>query len=113
MHLGESPVECLKREFQEELALEVRVDELLNVPDFVVVNYFHPEEQVLVLHYLVSAVQDDALQDLNLGNKNLESLDELNRIRHGWKSLKTLSPEQLTFPADRAAVRALRQYYPC
>lgn len=78
-----------------------------------VVNHFQPEEQVLVIHYQVSAVKDEDLQDLNLGNKDLKSLAEPNHIHHSWESLKTLTPEQLTFPADKAAVRALKAYNSC
>jgi 8-oxo-dGTP diphosphatase len=108
LNLGEAPSECLKREFQEELGLPVQVDMLLNVPDFVVVNRFQPEEQVLVLHYQVSAIDNHSLESLNLGNKTLESLAEPNHIHHSWELLETLTPEQLTFPADKAAVRELK-----
>jgi 8-oxo-dGTP diphosphatase len=110
MQLGEYPSQCLKREFREELGLAITVDQLLHVPDFVVVNHFEPEEQVMVLHYLVKPVSTESLNQLNLEEKQLESLAEPNHIRHDWVSLQTLTPEQLTFPADKAAVRALKAY---
>lgn len=108
LHLGEAPPEGLRREFQEELGMAVHVQRLFHVPDFVVTNYFRPEEQVLVLHYLVAAEHSADLQRLNLGEKNLESLAEPNQMAHEWVPVRYLKNEQLTFPADKAAAHKLR-----
>lgn len=108
LELGEPPQECLKREFKEELGLDIQVKEVMHVPDFVVVNYFKPEEQVLVIHYHVKPINPADLQGLNLSQKSLESLQETNETAHSWISIPQLKDEQLTFPADKAAARKLR-----
>jgi ADP-ribose pyrophosphatase YjhB (NUDIX family) len=108
LDLGEAPPKGLRREFQEELGIAVTVQQLFHVPDFVVTNYFRPEEQVLVLHYLVAAERSPELERIHLGTKTLESLSEPNQIAHEWVPVPHLKNEQLTFPADKAAAHKLR-----
>lgn len=109
LQLGEAPPEALMREFQEELGIAITVRQLFHVPDFVVTNYFRPEEQVLVLHYLVAAERSSDLQSLDLTKKTLQSLAaEPNQMAHEWAPIRQLNNEQLTFPADQAAAHKLK-----
>ena len=107
LHFGESPSECLEREFLEELKLQIRPIRFFCTPDFVVHNYFKPEEQVIVLYYLVAPLYHSDLFKLNMEAKNSESLYEVNRISHEWIPIEKLHPEIFTFPADKFAASLL------
>ena len=56
MEFGEGTRECLKREFKEELDLEVRVTEHLYTTDFFQMSAFNPEQQIISIYYFVEAL---------------------------------------------------------
>ncbi len=109
LKLGETPQNCLIREFQEEIGLAIHPGHLFFTPDFFVRNYFRQEEQVIVLHYWVNIINSKDLNEMALGTKNIESLDETNAISHEWVAIKDLSSSHLTFPADQAAAAAIKK----
>ena len=56
MELGEGTIDCLIREFREELAIDVRVKEHFYTTDFYVASAFDPNSQVISIYYLVEQV---------------------------------------------------------
>lgn len=111
LKLGETPQDCLIREFKEEIGLAIRPGSLFFTPDFLVRNHFRQGEQVIVLYYWVEAINNQDLKELKLGSKNLESLAETNTIWHEWVSLNDFTSSHLTFPADQAAAEALKPIF--
>lgn len=55
LELGEGTRDCLKREFMEEMNLEVTVEEHLYTTDFYQKSAFNPEHQIISIYYLVKA----------------------------------------------------------
>lgn len=58
MELGEGTRDCLKREFREEMDLEVEIGEHLYTTDFYQVSAFNPAHQIISIYYLVKALED-------------------------------------------------------
>ena len=58
---GESLVECLKREFQEELNLEIEVKEHFYTQDDFLVSRFRENEQLLTIYYLAEIKNEEDL----------------------------------------------------
>jgi 8-oxo-dGTP diphosphatase len=51
MEFGEGARDCLKREFMEEMGLNVRVGEHLYTTDFFQISAFNPEHQIISIYY--------------------------------------------------------------
>ncbi|WP_107039178.1 NUDIX domain-containing protein [Brumimicrobium mesophilum] len=97
LELGEGLKDCLKREFQEELHLEIEVQELIYLTDFYQKSAFHKDDQIISVYYSVSA------HDLGIiPVKEIPFDFEVNAIEaHRWKRVEDLKDEDLTFPIDK------------
>lgn len=57
LEFGEGTRECLKREFMEELNLDVVVEEHLYTTDFFVISAFNNRDQIISIYYRVRSEQ--------------------------------------------------------
>src|SRR5437762_14381427 len=58
LELGEGTRDCLKREFQEEMDLEVEVGDHLYTTDFFQESAFKPGHQIISIYYLVKPLEE-------------------------------------------------------
>ena len=58
LEFGEGTRECLKREFKEEMDLNVEVEEHLYTTDFFQLSAFNPDDQIISIYYLVKAMEE-------------------------------------------------------
>ena len=58
LEFGEGTRECLKREFKEEMDLNVEVEEHLYTTDFFQLSAFNPGDQIISIYYLVKAMEE-------------------------------------------------------
>src|SRR5678816_3158563 len=58
LELGEGTRDCLKREFKEEMNLEVQIGEHLYTTDFYQQSAFNPTQQIISIYYVVTALED-------------------------------------------------------
>lgn len=101
---GESIPAGLCRELQEELSLNVDVENLHHIYtcDFLVVNQFNPQDQVIGVYYAVKLSGHDEAQ-IN-AVLNTEQLDgQMLHIGKQWINPKDIK-NRLTFPMDQKAV---------
>jgi 8-oxo-dGTP diphosphatase len=57
LEFGEGTRDCLKREFKEEMDLEVEVGDHLYTTDFFQMSAFNPEHQIISIYYWVKALE--------------------------------------------------------
>lgn len=57
LEFGEGTRECLKREFKEEMDLEVRVGDHIYTTDFFQISAFNPGQQIIAIYYFVEALE--------------------------------------------------------
>ena len=57
LEFGEGTRECLKREFKEEMDLEVAVGDHLYTTDFFQMSAFHPDQQIIAIYSWVTALE--------------------------------------------------------
>lgn len=88
LELGEGTIEGLKREWKEELDVDIEVVEHFYTTDFFQKSAFDAS-QVISIYYLVKA------PDLN-SLKNMNSYE-----RHFWMPLSEINAEEFTLPIDR------------
>lgn len=97
LEFKEGTKDCLIREFQEELNLDIEIDNHYYTTDFYQESAFNKNHQILSVYYLVK-------------RKSISSLPVINTSvikGFSWISLKDLKPESFTFPIDRYIVNKL------
>jgi 8-oxo-dGTP diphosphatase len=57
LEFGEGTRDCLKREFKEEMDLEVRITDHLYTTDFFQMSAFNPDHQIISIYYFVEALE--------------------------------------------------------
>lgn len=57
LEFGEGTRDCLKREFKEEMNLEVEITDHIYTTDFFQLSAFNPSHQILSIYYFVKAIE--------------------------------------------------------
>ena len=57
LEYGEGALDCLKREFKEELDVEISHSKLIHVSEKYIQSAFKENEQVIAIHYLVDSAE--------------------------------------------------------
>ncbi len=105
LQFGESTHDCLKREFREELNVEISVTSHFYTVDFFQASAFDPTQQVISIYYLVSvaeAGQIPVATEKYEFEKN-ENGEQLFR----WLPLEKLASDDFTFPIDKKVSKLL------
>src|SRR5438309_7556461 len=58
LEFGEGTRDCLKREFLEEMQLNVKVTDHIYTTDFFQMSAFNPEHQIISVYYRVEALEE-------------------------------------------------------
>lgn len=109
LEMGESIEEGLKREFREEMGVEINVGEVFYVNPFLQVSAFRKNEQLISLYYWVKLTStptarfSDQVQDF--------LLDSQHEMVFRWVNLQDLQQEKMTFPIDEVVVKKLIDSY--
>ena len=95
--------ECLKREFYEELGINVRVADLVHVTSTFIQSVFKQNEQVIAVHYKVCTGDNieplNTIQTTTLGKENVHTFE--------WRNLNDKLIDDLTFDMDKEALSRL------
>lgn len=112
LELGEGTRDCLKREFKEEMDLDVKIGEHIYTTDFYQVSAFNPAHQIISIYYYahalepircplrMSAFEFDS-QQMEVYNRTGET-ETLRFI--DWHRV---SPDSVTLPIDKIVVQML------
>ena len=96
LEFGEGTIECLHREFAEELNLKIEVLEHLYTQEDFLVSRFRENEQLLTIYYTVNILN---LEDLNILDDSIENVK--------WISLHEENP--LPLPIDKIVFQKLKE----
>lgn len=102
LKLGESVLDCIIREFKEEMDIDIQPSYLFHVTESLQVSTFYPEDQVIALYYIVLS---DEVQKINTF-KDKSSIKEKGEIFE-WIELKDFDKGILSFASDREAASKL------
>lgn len=103
MEFGEGFKQTLKREFQEELNIEVEVGDLFYFNENFQVSAFNAKHQLLSFYYFVDYPNWESIE----ANKHEIPL-LIDGEKHRWIDLKNLEIEELTFPIDKIVGEKLK-----
>lgn len=99
---GEGLSDCLIREFEEEIGINVAVKDFFYVNDFLQVSRFNPKDQLLSFYYFVSS-DEVAKIPISLSKKDIKQGEQTFR----WVKIADLNADEFTFPIDQLVVRML------
>ncbi|MCB9233261.1 MAG: NUDIX domain-containing protein [Bacteroidia bacterium] len=104
---GEGLEQALKREFQEELSVEVCDHKLFYINDFLQISAFDPKDQIISVYYLLQLASPLYKPVSELPFDFPELVEGAQSFR--WQSLDQLHPDQLTFPIDKVVAQLLHE----
>ena len=100
LEFGEGLVDCLHREFQEELNAEIDVVRHFYTTEFFQRSLFFQTDQLISIYYLVKIKDEGLLEVSNIAH---------NISKIFWQPLHQLKKEHLTFPIDQLVAMQLRE----
>jgi 8-oxo-dGTP pyrophosphatase MutT (NUDIX family) len=109
LQFGEGTVDCLKREFIEELNTHVEI-----VSHYYTTEFFQPttllpsDMQLLNIYYLVRAAKPYTFPVTEIRN-NIPEVDQAQCFR--WVNIPDLDQSDFTFPIDKFIVQKLKADY--
>ncbi|HEY4060562.1 MAG TPA: NUDIX domain-containing protein [Puia sp.] len=116
LEFGEGTRDCLRREFKEEMDLEIRVTDHLYTTDFFQLSAFNPEHQILSIYYFVEALEPIRV---SLRSKPFDFDEREMKIYEERKETETFrfidwdvfSEESVTLPIDKVVAGILKEKY--
>lgn len=114
LEFGEGTRDCLRREFREEMALEVEVGEHLYTTDYFQISAFNPAHQIISIYYQVRALETIRVP---LRTHPFDFDEEQLRVYEEKKETETFrfihpeqfSPDQLTLPIDKIVAGLIQE----
>jgi 8-oxo-dGTP diphosphatase len=116
LELGEGTRDCLKREFKEEMDLEVKITDHIYTTDFFQMSAFNPEDQIISIYYFAEALEPitaplrDKLFDFDEREMNVyKATGETETFRFvDWDDF---SEESVTLPIDKVVAKIVKENY--
>jgi len=113
LEFGEGTRECLKREFKEEMDLEVLVTDHIYTTDFFQISAFNPGHQIISIYYFVKALEPItcALRDrpFDFDEDQLRIYKERNEVEtFRFIRWPDFSEEAVTLPIDKVVANILK-----
>jgi 8-oxo-dGTP pyrophosphatase MutT (NUDIX family) len=103
LEFGEGFVHALKREFYEELGIQIEVDELYYFNEFYQQSVFNPDHQVHSFYY---RVRFDDWRSIESDLHEVPLTEEGEK--HRWIDLSDLHEDLFTFPIDKIVAKRLK-----
>lgn len=99
LEFGEGTVDCVIREFKEELNLRIEVVDHFYTTDFFVASAFNPSSQVISIYYHVRALEhiNAKISELEFDFDPLKEEDQAFR----WLKVDELHQNNFTFAIDK------------
>jgi ADP-ribose pyrophosphatase YjhB (NUDIX family) len=115
LEFGEGTRDCLKREFKEEMDLNVEVGEHIYTTDFFQMSAFNPEHQIISIYYFAEALEPiraplrDSLFDFDEQQmKVYKDTGETETFRFiNWNEF---SENSVSLPIDKVVAKLLKMH---
>lgn len=116
LEFGEGTRDCLKREIQEEMNLDVSIGDHIYTTDFFQLSAFNPDHQIISIYYFLHPLQPITCE---LKNEPFDFDDEQMSIYKQKNEIETFrliewdafSVEQLTLPIDKIVAGIIKEKY--
>jgi len=116
LEFGEGTRDCLKREFKEEMDLEVKITDHIYTTDFFQMSAFNPEHQIISIYYFAEALEPIKAP---LRSKPFDFDERELKIYEERKETETFrfidwdifSEESVTLPIDKVVAQLVKENY--
>lgn len=105
LEYGEGTVDCLKREFQEELNLDISIEKHFYTTDYFQPARFFENIQLISIYYLVQAPSLDSIP-ISKSKFDIDATEGQQAFR--WVKIEDLRNEDFTFPIDQKVAHLLQ-----
>jgi ADP-ribose pyrophosphatase YjhB (NUDIX family) len=117
LEFGEGTRDCLKREFKEEMDLDIAVGDHLYTTDFFQMSAFHPDHQIISIYYWVTALEPIKAP---LRQKPFDFDEREMKMYEQRKETETFrfidaaafNEESVTLPIDKVVAGLIRRHKP-
>ncbi|MEO6904562.1 MAG: NUDIX domain-containing protein [Bacteroidia bacterium] len=110
LEFGEGTIDCLKREFMEELNLKIEVITHFYTTDFFQRSAFHPDHQIISIYYLVKSDQIGTIKTMKNAFDFIQWSNDEQLVR--WINLDSITENEFTLPIDKIVAAMLRNNIP-
>jgi ADP-ribose pyrophosphatase YjhB (NUDIX family) len=104
LEFGEGTIDCVIREFKEELDLNIDVESHFYTTDFFVVSAFSKESQVISIYYIVKALEEMRFATTHR-KFDFDRKEGAQSFR--WLRLDEISEKDFTFDIDKKVAQLL------
>ena len=116
LEFGEGTRDCLKREFMEEMNLNVEIGDHIYTTDFFQLSAFNPDHQIISIYYYAKALEPISCPlrtaPFAFDAAQLEVYDKTGETEtFRFINWNEFSDEQLTLPIDKIVARHVRNDY--
>lgn len=101
LEFGEGTIDGLKREFREEMNINIEVKDHFYTTNFYQQSAFNPNDQIISIYYYVGCEESFDLKTINSKEGRTENFRFIN--------LAELSEEKVSFPIDKVVARLLSE----
>jgi ADP-ribose pyrophosphatase YjhB (NUDIX family) len=115
---GEGTRDCLKREFKEEMNLNVEIGEHIYTTDFFQISAFNPSHQIISIYYFVKALEEIQvplrLKEFDFDEDQLKLYEVKNEIEtFRFIDWDLFSAESVTLPIDKIVAEMVKSNGQC
>ncbi len=116
LEFGEGTRDCLKREFKEEMDLEVKVTDHIYTTDFFQMSAFNPEHQIISIYYFVEALEEIKVPlrtvPFDFDEQQLKIYEEKKETEtFRFISWNIFSAEIVSLPIDKVVAGILKEKF--
>ena len=114
LELGEGTRDCLKREFKEEMNLEVQIEDHIYTTDFFQMSAFNPDDQIISIYYFVKALESITvplrIKEFDFDEDQLKIYEEKTEIEtFRFIDWDNFSADSVTLPIDKIVAAMITQ----
>lgn len=115
LEFGEGTRDCLKREFMEEMSLNVEVGDHIYTTDYFQISAFNPSQQIISIYYFAHALEDINVplrtRPFDFDQAQLELYDKTQNIEtFRFINWNDLGEDSVTLPIDKIVVGLIKNH---
>jgi 8-oxo-dGTP diphosphatase len=116
LEVGEGTRDCLKREFKEEMNLDVEIGEHIYTTDFFQQSAFNSAHQILSIYYFAKALEPIKVplknKEFDFDEQQLKIYSESQQIESfRFVEWEAFSAEKLTLPIDKIVATMVKENF--
>jgi 8-oxo-dGTP diphosphatase len=116
LELGEGTRDCLKREFKEEMNLDVQIEDHIYTTDYFQMSAFNPEHQIISIYYFVKALEPITAplrdKEFDFNEDQMKIYNEMNEIEtFRFIEWNNFSKESVTLPIDKIVASIIKEKF--